>query len=129
MYRNVRQRGVVLFVMCLGLTACVTGPEEAGEKATENSPEEIAAAQQVLDELRDHLGDSYPTGLAHFEMGPLDNGYAVLLVHVNNEPVNAAFWTIRETVYAVNLAANWMNRTLPNAPPGITENRVRAVVH
>ena len=53
----------------------------------------------------------------------------LVLVHVNNEPVNAAFWTQGETVYAVNDAARTMNRALADAPDAITEERVRSVVH
>ena len=119
--------GVFALVAVMGLfiTACATHPDESAE----NSPEEMAAAKLVLEQLKPYLGDAYPTGLGHFEMGMLDEGCAVLLVRVNNEPVNAAFWTYGDKVYAVNLAARWMNETLEDAPRLITEDRVRAVVH
>jgi hypothetical protein len=122
---NVRYAFALVAVMGLFITACATHPDEIAE----NSPEEMAAAKLVLEQLKPYLGDAYPTGLAHFEMGTLDKGCAVLLVHVNNEPVNAAFWTQGETVYAVNDAARTMNRSVADAPEAISEERVRQVVH
>lgn len=114
----------VAIAMCLLCSACATRSDGNGE----NTPEEVAAAKLALEQLKNTLGDAYPTGLAHFEMGTLDEGHAVLLVHVNNEPINAAFWTQGETVYAVNDAARALNPALANAPEAITEERVRAVV-
>ena len=119
--------GVVVLAIaaCLLFSACATRSERPGE----NTPEEMAAVNSVLDQIKFPLGDAYPIGHGHFEMGMLDGGRAVLLVHVNNEPVNAAFWTQGETVYAVNDAARTMNRALADAPDAITEERVRSVVH
>jgi hypothetical protein len=125
MSRNIDAVMTVAFAVGLLFCSCAT----RSEAPKQNTPEEIAAAKLVLEELKDTLGDAYATGLAHFEMGALNEGCAVLLVHVNNEPINAAFWTHEERVYVVNPAARRMNGTLSNAPPTINEEQVRAVVH
>lgn len=104
------------------LYGCATTPKE-------NTREEQAAAQTVLQRMSIPLGDAWETGRAFFEMGELGGGCAVLLVEVNGQPVHAAFWTEGGTVYAVNDAARQLDPTLPNAPESITMKRVRAVVH
>jgi len=125
MIRNFNSAMTLAILVCLVFSACAT----RSEAPDENTPEEVAAAKLVLEQLKNALGDAYPTGLAHFEMGTLDEGCAVLLVHVNNEPINAAFWSQDAIVYAVNDVARNLNPALANAPEMITEERVRAVVH
>lgn len=125
MNRNFNGTFTLAIAVCLLFSACATRSEGTGE----NTSEEVEAAKLVLEELKNTLGDAYPTGLAHFEMGTLDEGCAVLLVHVNNEPINAAFWTQGGKVHAVNDAARTMNPALAPAPEAVTEEQVKKVVH
>ena len=113
----------VAIAMCLLCSACDIRSDVIGE----NTPEEIEAMNHVVDQINLALRDAYTTSL-EFEGGALDGGYAVLLVKGNDKPINAAFWTQGETVYAVNDAARALNPALANAPEAITEERVRAVV-
>jgi hypothetical protein len=90
---------------------------------------ELAAARLVLEQIKDGLSRSYPTGAAQFDMGELDEGCAVLLVEINGNPVGAAFWTSEHVVHYVNEAARALNPALPAAPKHISEKRVRSVAH
>ena len=98
-------------------------------RARENSPMELAAARLVLEQIKDGLSLSYPTGAAQFDMGELDEGCAVLLVEINGKPVGAAFWTSEGVVHYVNEPARSLNPSLPAAPKHISEKRVRSVAH
>ena len=95
----------------------------------EASPMELAAARLVLEQIKDGLSLSYPTGAAQFDMGELDEGCAVLLVEINGKPVGAAFWTSEGVVHYVNEPARSLNPSLPAAPKHISEKRVRSVAH
>lgn len=95
----------------------------------ENSPMEIASARLVLEQIKEGLSRSYPTGAAQFDMGELDEGCAVLLVEINGKPIGAAFWTSHDIVHYVNEPARALNPALPAAPKHITEKRVRSVAH
>ncbi len=107
----------------------VAGCVSNSPKVRENSPTEIAAARLVLEQIKDSLGRSYPTGAGQFDMGELDDGCAVLLVEINGHRIGAAFWTSKNVVYAINEPARTLNPALPAAPKHITEKRVRAVAH
>lgn len=122
---NAKSMGLLAFSLVLWVTGCISTRHDAGE----SSVEEVAAAQRVLSQISNALGDAYPTGAAQFEMGPLDGGFAVLLREVNGDPIEAAFWNLGETVYAVNNAARRLNKALPDAPEAVTVERIRKVVH
>lgn len=116
-----------MFLLVLGLGGCAT--TEDGPPPPVNTPEEIAAAQQVLDRIGDRLADTAPTGSVLFEMGALDDGVAVLLREVSGQRVDGAFWTRGPAIFVVNDAARRIDNRLPDAPEEITMERVLGVVH
>ena len=115
---------ILVLVMTGGLVSCLS----------ENTREEVDAAEEVTSYLGDHttLLQS-PTGFLVFEMGSLDEGVAVyLLTHVFEEQereVDAAFWVKGEEIFVVNDKAQELAPDLPQAPSNITYERVREVVH
>lgn len=116
-----------VLLLIVGLGGCAT--TEEGPVAATNTPEEIAAAQQVLDRIGDRVADTAPTGSVLFEMGTLDDGVAVLLRQVSGKQVDAAFWTRGPAIFVVNDTARRIDNRLPDAPEEITMERVLAVVH
>lgn len=127
MSRKKKYFDAVGFVALIGLV--VVGCASNSPRPRENSPMELAAARLVLEQIKDGLSRSYPTGAAQFDMGELDEGCAVLLVEINGNPVGAAFWTSRDVVHYVNEAARALNPALPAAPKHVSEKRVRSVAH
>ncbi|MBL7649003.1 MAG: hypothetical protein JNK74_22735 [Candidatus Hydrogenedentes bacterium] len=128
MSRNRTFIGAVGFMAFTALMAagCASGK---APRFRENSPMEIASARLVLEQIKEGLSRSYPTGAAQFDMGELDEGCAVLLVEINGKPIGAAFWTSHDIVHYVNEPARALNPALPAAPKHITEKRVRSVAH
>ena len=127
MSRNRKSLGAVGVVVLIGLV--VAGCAGKSPRYRENSPMEIASARLVLEQIKEGLSRSYPTGAAQFDMGELDEGCAVLLVEINGKPIGAAFWTSKDVVHYVNEPARTLNAALPAAPKHITEKRVRSVAH
>lgn len=127
MNRYSKSFGAAYIVAMIGLLAA--GCASNSPRARENSPMELASARLVLEQIKDGLSRSYPTGAAQFDMGELDEGCAVLLVEINGNPVGAAFWTSEGVVHYVNEPARVLNPSLPAAPKHISEKRVRSVVH
>ena len=74
MSRNRKSLGAVGVVVLIGLV--VAGCAGKSPRYRENSPMEIASARLVLEQIKEGLSRSYPTGAAQFDMGELDEGCA-----------------------------------------------------